>query len=152
MGTIVKGYSLSPEHKTSLFEEAKISYLIESEIGDIRDFENLENSINKFEPEIVFHFAAQTIVRESYKNPVDNYSTNLMGTVNLLESWRRSSSVKSIIIITSDKCYENLETDRAYLETDPMGGYDPYSSSKGCCELIVSSTQGLFLILKILRL
>ena len=135
----VKGYSLNPLEKNNLFEIANVSKNMISEIGDIRNLSQLRKSIDSFEPEIVFHLAAQPIVRLSYKEPIETYSTNVMGTLNLLECSRKCRSVKSIVCITTDKCYENKELDIGYKETDPMGGHDPYSSSKGCCEILISS-------------
>jgi CDP-glucose 4,6-dehydratase len=139
LGAKVKGYSLSPNTNPSLFKIASVSDEMISEIGDIRDLSSLKNSISLFEPEVVIHMAAQPLVRKSYSDPIETYSTNVMGTLNLLESCRFSKSVKYIVVITTDKCYENKEWDWGYRENEPMGGYDPYSSSKGCCELLVSS-------------
>lgn len=139
MGAIVKGYSLVPPTKPSLFVEADVASGMESQIADIRDYQTLFDSIKVFKPEIVFHMAAQPLVRLSYDIPIDTYSTNVMGTVHLLEACRKVSGVKAIVNITSDKCYENQEWVWGYREDEPMGGYDPYSNSKGCAELVASS-------------
>tara|TARA_Y100001954_G_C15784117_1_gene591541 strand:- start:110 stop:1177 length:1068 start_codon:yes stop_codon:yes gene_type:complete len=144
MGANVKGYSLEPNSKPNLFNIARVNEEMESEIGDVRDYNKLYKSIKKFNPDILIHMAAQPLVRYSYQNPVETYSTNVMGTLNVLECSRYCSNLKSIVIITSDKCYENKEIDYSYKETDPMGGFDPYSSSKGCCELLVSSYRRSF--------
>jgi CDP-glucose 4,6-dehydratase len=139
LGANIKGYSLAPIYKENLFDSSKIGNEINSEINDIRDLEKLKKSIKVFQPEIIFHLAAQPLVRYSYEHPIETYQVNVMGTLNLLETIRETESVKSVIIVTTDKCYENKESDYYYEETDPMGGYDPYSSSKGCCELLISS-------------
>ena len=144
MGVNLKGYSLSPEDKINLFEKASIENNMISEIGDIRDYNRLYNSIIDFKPEILIHMAAQPIVRKSYEDTIDTYSTNVMGTINILESARACPSLKSIVIVTSDKCYENKETQNPYKENEPMGGHDPYSSSKGCCELLINSYRRSF--------
>lgn len=135
----LKGYSLKPETEPSLYELASIEEDMESEFGDIRDIKTLSNSINNFNPQIIIHLAAQPLVRKSYQNPIETFETNVMGTVNVLEASRNCKSLKTILVITTDKCYDNKEWDWAYRENEPMGGYDPYSSSKGCAELIVSS-------------
>ena len=144
MDAIVKGYSLKVNTEPSLFNEAFIYENMESEINDIRNFDKLNESINSFQPEILIHMAAQPLVRLSYEEPRNTYTTNVIGTVNVLEASRNCNSLKSIVCITTDKCYENMEWDRGYRETDPMGGYDPYSSSKGCAELIISSYRRSF--------
>jgi len=136
---------LQPLDETNLFTVAGVNDLLESKIGDIRDYEDLRLSILDFSPEIVFHMAAQPLVRESYLKPRETYETNIIGTVNLLEAVRNCSSVKAVINITTDKCYENNEWVWGYKETDPMGGRDPYSSSKGCSELVTASYRDSFL-------
>ncbi len=118
---------------------------MDSQFGDIRDLQSLTASLEEAQPDIVIHMAAQSLVRESYADPVNTYTTNVVGTVNLLEAVRQVSSVKVVLNITSDKCYENEEWDRPYRETDRMGGHDPYSSSKGCAELVTSSYYRSFL-------
>jgi len=144
LGADVYGYALEPPTQPSLFEGAKIDELITSYFGDIRNLEYLNQVIKKVEPEIVIHLAAQPLVRESYKNPVETYSINVMGTVNLLEACRNIPSVKAIVIVTSDKCYENKERHWGYRENEPMGGYDPYSNSKGCSELVTSAYRSSY--------
>lgn len=144
MGAIVKGYSLVPPTEPSLFVEADVASGMESQIADIRDYQTLFDSIKAFKPEMVFHMAAQPLVRLSYDIPIDTYSTNVMGTVHLLEACRKVSGIKAIVNITSDKCYENQEWVWGYRENEPMGGYDPYSNSKGCAELVASSFRQSF--------
>lgn len=144
MDAVVKGYSLSPMTSPNLFEEASVGNNMESEIADIRDLQLITNSLVDFEPDIVIHMAAQPLVRLSYKEPVETYSTNVMGTLNLLEATRKCKKIKAIVAVTTDKCYENKELDRGYKEEEPMGGHDPYSSSKGCCELLISSYRRSF--------
>ncbi|MEW6606608.1 MAG: CDP-glucose 4,6-dehydratase [bacterium] len=140
----VIGYSLQPPTQPNLFESINLNDKIEHIIGDIRDEKNLLAIFEEYQPEFVFHLAAQPLVRFSYKEPKFTYETNIMGTVNLLEAVRKSRSVKVCVIITSDKCYENKEWIYGYREIDPMGGYDPYSSSKGCAELITASYRNSF--------
>ena len=145
LGAEVKGYSLEPPTNPSLFVEAKVESLIESEINDIRDYKKLSLSIKNFSPDIVIHMAAQPLVRASYINPLETYETNVMGTANILHAAIESPTIKAIVNITTDKCYENREIDIAYKEDDPMGGFDPYSSSKGCAELVTSAYRESFL-------
>ena len=135
----VYGYALEPPTNPSLFQEARISELITSYIGDIRDYNYLFKVIQKIQPEIIIHMAAQPLVRESYKNPIETYAINIMGTVNLFEAIRQTPGKKVIINVTTDKCYENREWHWGYRENEAMGGYDPYSNSKGCSELVTSS-------------
>ena len=144
LGADVYGFALDPPTSPSLYKEAKIDELVTSYIGDVRDLDYLTKAIQEVQPEIVFHMAAQPLVRESYKIPVETYSTNVMGTVHLLEACRRTSSVKAIVNVTTDKCYENKEWHWGYRENEPMGGYDPYSNSKGCSELITSAYRNSF--------
>jgi CDP-glucose 4,6-dehydratase len=145
MGADVKGYSLKPEASPNLFNIAEVDKIVESDINDIRDYSALSNSIIKFNPDIVFHMAAQPLVRASYEKPLETYEINVMGTANLLEAVRQCPSVKAVINITTDKCYQNNEWLWGYKETDPMGGRDPYSSSKGCSELVTASYRDSFL-------
>lgn len=145
MGAIVKGYALLPPTNPSLFEQAKIDELIESEIGDIRDLEKITASMQKFNPDILIHLAAQPLVRLSYKEPIETYETNVMGTVKVLEAAKGCKNLKAIINVTTDKCYENKEWVWGYREDEPMGGYDPYSSSKGCAELVTSAYRRSFM-------
>ena len=139
MGAIVKGYSLDPPTKPSLFIEANVAAGMQSEIGDIRDFEHLYQSMELFSPEIVIHMAAQPLVRLSYDMPIETYSTNVMGTVHVLECVRKVGGIRAVVNVTSDKCYENKEWPWGYREDEPKGGYDPYSNSKGCAELVADA-------------
>ena len=145
LGAEVKGYSLEPLTNPNLFDLAKIDKILDSEINDIYDYNNLSNSILTFKPEIVFHMAAQPLVRKSYLYPIDTFKTNILGTANLLEIVRKCKSVKSVINVTSDKCYKNEEKSLNFKESDPMGGDDPYSASKACAELISTTYRKSFL-------
>lgn len=144
MGAKVLGYALDPNTDPSLFNVLNLHKDIDHVIGDIRNFEKLREVITEFKPEIVFHLAAQPLVRLSYKEPRLTYETNVMGTVNLLEAIRQTKSVRAVLNVTSDKCYENKEWVWGYREIDPMGGYDPYSSSKGCSELITAAYRNSY--------
>jgi CDP-glucose 4,6-dehydratase len=144
MGAEVIGYALAPSTKPSLFEVAEVGKGMTSLVGDIRDLEHLRTVLTKYQPEIVIHMAAQALVRYSYIEPVETYSTNVMGTVNLLEAVRITSSVKALVNVTSDKCYENREWAWGYRENEAMGGYDPYSNSKGCAELVTSAYRNSY--------
>ncbi len=145
LGAKVTGYSLSPITSPNLFELAGVENHIEkSYLADIRDYDLLKEAVLLAEPEILIHMAAQPLVRYSYLNPVETYSTNLMGTVHFLEVIKACQSAKSVVVITSDKCYENKEWLWGYRENEPMGGNDPYSSSKGCVELIVNAYRDSF--------
>lgn len=144
VGADVTGYSLNPPTSPSLFEIADIGQDVHSFIGDIRDYNSLWQIFNATQPEIVFHLAAQPIVRESYKNPVYTYETNVMGTVNILECVRNTSCVKSFLNVTTDKVYLNKEWDWGYRENDELDGYDPYSNSKSCSELVTHSYKSSF--------
>lgn len=144
LGVEVIGYSLDPNTKPSLFEVANVASGMRSVIGDIRNFDLLAKTIKESKPEIVIHMAAQPIVRYSYINPVETYTTNVMGSVHLFESIRQVDSIKAVVNITSDKCYENREWVWAYREDEAMGGYDPYSSSKACAELVTSAYRSSF--------
>lgn len=143
-GAKVAGYALSPSEEPSLFHIAEIDRGMHSVIGDIRDFEKLKNIFDQIQPEIVFHLAAQPIVRESYKNPVYTYETNVIGTVNILECVRKSSCVKSILNVTTDKVYLNKEWEWGYRENEELDGFDPYSNSKSCSELVTHSYKNSF--------
>jgi len=144
LGANVIGYSLLPPTSPSLFNEAKVDNLINSHIGDIRDQNSLYKSMVNFNPDILIHMAAQPLVRFSYNNPVETYEVNVIGTVKVLEVARSCKNLKSIINVTTDKCYENSGFDKSYTEVDPMGGFDPYSSSKGCAELVSSAYKSSF--------
>jgi len=139
LGASVTGFALAPPTDPNLFETARIGDGIDSIIGDIRDLAAVQAAVDTSKPEVVFHLAAQPLVRLSYDQPVETYATNVMGTVHLLEAARRAGGVKAFVCITTDKCYENREWVWPYRESDPMGGFDPYSSSKGCAELVVSA-------------
>lgn len=143
-GAEVTGYGLEPPTDPSLFDIADISKVITSVTGDVRDREFLSTVILECKPEIVFHLAAQPIVRDSYKDPVYTYETNVMGTVNILEAVRRCETVRSFLNVTTDKVYLNREWDRGYVETDELDGYDPYSNSKSCSELVTHSYKRSF--------
>lgn len=145
LGSRVCGYSLEPNTEPSMFKELHIENFCENHFGNILDFEKLNEVFEEFQPEIVFHLAAQPIVRLSYKEPVLTYQTNVIGTLNVLEVARNCKSVKAFVNITTDKCYENKEISRGYTEDEPMGGYDMYSSSKGCVEIMSSSFRRSFL-------
>jgi len=145
IGALVKGYSLNPNTFPSLFDEAEIDTVVDSKIGDIRNLKALKECMVDFNPDILIHMAAQPLVMYSYESPVETYETNVMGTVNVLESARLCKKLKAIINITTDKCYENDGRSYGYREYDPMGGYDPYSSSKGCAELVASAYRRSFL-------
>lgn len=146
LGAKVCGYSLEPNTTPSMFNELNISEKIEKSVfGNILDTQKLEKTINEFQPEIIFHLAAQPLVRLSYSEPVLTYQTNVIGTLNVLEAARKCASVKTLVNVTTDKCYENKEINRGYKEDEPMGGYDMYSSSKGCVEIMSSSFRRSFL-------
>lgn len=144
LGADVTGFSLPPDSQPSLFETARVAEGISSIEGDIRNYNQFLNVIQECKPDIVLHFAAQALVRLSYEKPLETYQTNIMGTVHVLEAIRHVGGVRVVLCITSDKCYENQENGRAYCEDDPMGGFDPYSSSKGCDELIISAYRRSF--------
>lgn len=145
MGAKVWGYSLQPMTNPNLYGLLNIKDVINGEwINDIRDFEKVASAVNDVKPDIVFHLAAQPLVRESYKNPIETYSVNVMGTVNLLEAVKSCNSIKAVINVTTDKCYDNKEWVWGYREDEPLGGYDPYSSSKACSELVTSAYRNSF--------
>ncbi|MBF0272888.1 MAG: CDP-glucose 4,6-dehydratase [Magnetococcales bacterium] len=144
MGAEVYGLSLAPATHPNLFTEACIAKGMTSQIGDIRDYETVRAAMAAFRPEIVLHLAAQPLVRLSYHEPVATYATNVMGTVHVLEAARHAGSVRAIVNVTTDKCYENREWVWGYREEDPMGGYDPYSNSKGCSELVTAAYRRSF--------
>ena len=144
LGTDVTGYSLPPPTHPSLYETAGVSQGMRSIIGDIRNGALLAESMRDAAPDIVIHMAAQPLVRRSYADPVETYSTNVMGTVHLLEAVRQTPSVRAVVNVTSDKCYENREWLWGYRENEPMGGFDPYSNSKGCAELVTSAYRNAY--------
>ncbi len=143
-GAIVTGYSLEPPTDPALFDIAGVGASMKSCIGDIRDFENLRKCFDEAQPEIVLHLAAQPIVRDSYKLPLYTYETNVMGTANILECVRLSSCVKSFLNVTTDKVYKNNEWEWGYRENEPLDGFDPYSNSKSCAELVTHSYKDSF--------
>jgi len=145
LGATVKGYALNPPTTPSLFNEAKVDSLIDSQIADIRDQDVLYESMTKFNPDILIHMAAQPLVRYSYEAPIETYEVNVIGTAKVLEVARSCINLKAIVNITTDKCYENDGRSQGYKENDPMGGYDPYSSSKGCAELVTLAYRRSFL-------
>ena len=144
LGADVYGYALEPPTIPSLYKEANINELITSYIGDVRDYDYLLKVLQEVQPEIIIHMAAQPLVMDSYKKPIETYAINVMGTVHLLEACRYAKSVRAVINVTTDKCYENREWHWGYRENEPMGGYDPYSNSKGCSELVTSSFRNSF--------
>ena len=144
LGAELTGFALQPPTHPSLFEEAKVADNMRSIIGDIRDLPTLQLALKQAKPEIVIHMAAQPLVRYSYQNPVETYATNVMGTVHLLEAVRNTPGVKAVVNITTDKCYENREWVWGYRENEPMGGYDPYSNSKGCAELVTAAYRNSY--------
>lgn len=148
MGAFVKGYSLSPPNKDDLYNLIRGDEICNSVIGDIRDSEKLKKELLDFQPEFVFHLAAQPIVRHSYVFPKETFDVNVIGTVNILDALRSLSSSCIAVIITTDKVYENLETEDVYTEYDRLGGYDPYSASKACAELVISSFRNSFFNIK----
>ncbi len=145
MGAKVIGYSLDPYSPKGNFEACHLKDKLYADIrADTRDYATLDATISKYQPEIIFHLAAQALVRTAYQYPKETYETNLMGSLNILEVVRNHDCVKTVIMITSDKCYENIEQIWGYKETDRMGGYDPYSSSKGCTELMIASYRNSY--------
>jgi CDP-glucose 4,6-dehydratase len=144
MGARVVGFSLPPEGRPNLFELAGIAGDVTSVTGDVRDLPALLSVVEEHRPEIVLHLAAQPLVRRSYREPAETFATNVMGTVNVLEACRRVGSARAIVVVTSDKCYENREWVWGYREDEPMGGHDPYSSSKGCAELVTAAYRRSF--------
>jgi len=145
MGAHVCGYALAPNTNPSIYNVLQIDKLIEAScFADIRDLQKLQKAIFEFTPDIVIHMAAQPLVQYSYGHPLETFEVNVMGTAHLLEAIRPIPSIKATVIVTTDKCYENKIYNRGYIEDDPMGGYDPYSSSKGCAELVVSAYRRSF--------
>jgi CDP-glucose 4,6-dehydratase len=145
LGARVHGYALAPETQPSLFERARVAeVLAQSTIADVRDTAALASALQQAQPEVVIHMAAQPLVRESYADPVGTYATNVMGTVHLLEAVRCAPSVRAVLVVTTDKCYENREWVWGYRESDALGGFDPYSSSKGCAELVTAAYRQSF--------
>jgi len=151
-GAIVRGYALDPSTDPNLFTAARIGSAIEDIRGDIRNPATLEPALHDFAPEAVFHLAAQPLVRASYSDPIGTYETNVIGTARVLDAIRRAPSVRAVVSVTTDKVYENQETLRPYVETDPLGGYDPYSSSKACAEIVSAAyRQSYFPVANLLQ-
>jgi len=144
LGAQIRGYALDPSTEPNLFNQASVSSVVEDVRGDVRDYAKLEASMVEFAPDVVFHLAAQPIVRRSYVDPVGTYGTNVMGTVHLMEAIRRTPSVRAAVCVTTDKCYQNQEWIWPYRETDPLGGYDPYASSKACAEIVSAAYRSSF--------
>jgi CDP-glucose 4,6-dehydratase len=144
LGAELTGFALARPTHPSLFEEAKVADGMTSILGDVRDLAALQAALHKARPEIVIHMAAQPLVRYSYKNPVETYAVNVMGTVHLLEAVRHTPSARAVVNVTTDKCYENKEWHWGYREDEPMGGFDPYSNSKGCSELVTRAYRQSF--------
>ena len=144
LGSNVIGYSLKPPTQPSLFETLSLENEVNHIIGDLRDKEKLSSTIKQNKPEIIFHLGAQALVRQSYFEPLETFETNTIGTANLLEAIRDCPDVKVVVMMTSDKCYENTNYEHPHAENDPMGGFDPYSASKGAAELVISSYRNSF--------
>jgi len=144
LGAQVSGYALAPEFSGGIFSACKLEGVIDSRIGDIRDRDRLRGAFEQSQPEIVFHLAAQSLVRRSYCEPLATLETNAIGTANVLEAVRHAPSVRAVVVVTSDKCYENPETAHAFRERDRLGGADPYSASKGCAEIVAHAWRRSF--------
>ncbi|WBU62710.1 CDP-glucose 4,6-dehydratase [Paracoccus aerodenitrificans] len=144
LGAKIRGVALPPQTDPALFDIARIAQSCDSRIADINDTEALEEAIADFDPELIIHMAAEAIVRDSYEAPVRTFATNVVGTANVLEMARRAASLRGVIVVTSDKCYENREWDWGYREIDPLGGSDPYSASKACTELVAQAYRRSF--------
>jgi CDP-glucose 4,6-dehydratase len=138
-GATVRGYALDPATDPNLFTVARVGSIVDDIRGDIRDAAALDPALHDFAPEVVFHMAAQPLVRASYADPIGTYETNVIGTARVLDAIRRTPSVRAVVVVTTDKVYENQETLRPYVESDPLGGYDPYSSSKACAEIVAAA-------------
>ena len=144
LGAQIRGYSLDPCTEPNLYDLASVGRVVEDVRGDVRDYARLEASMTEFGPEVVLHLAAQPIVRRSYADPVGTYGTNVMGTVHLMEAIRKTPSVRAVVCVTTDKCYQNQAWIWPYRETDPLGGYDPYASSKACAEIVSAAYRSSF--------
>jgi CDP-glucose 4,6-dehydratase len=144
LGANISGFALEPITSPAMYEQLEIDRIIDSTIADIRDAKVLENALLQASPQIIFHLAAQPLVRESYDTPIETYTTNVIGTANLLNAARKLPDLKAIIIVTSDKCYFNYESEHGYKEDDKLGGFDPYSSSKACTEILTDSFRNSF--------
>jgi CDP-glucose 4,6-dehydratase len=144
LGAQIRGYSLDPCTEPNMFNLTSVGTAVDDLRGDIRDYAKLEASMAQFAPEVVFHLAAQPLVRRSYADPLGTYATNVMGTVHVLEAVRKTPSVRAVVCVTTDKCYQNQEWVWPYRETDPLGGYDPYASSKACAEIVSAAFRNSF--------
>src|SRR5579859_2354535 len=144
LGANVTGYSLAPPTQPNLFEQAQVANSLRSVCADIRDFPRLLSVLAKCHPDVIIHMAAQSVVRRGYEDPIETYSSNVMGTVHILEAVRRLKLRCAVVNVTSDKCYENREWEWGYREDEPMGGHDPYSNSKGCAELVTAAYRRSF--------
>ncbi len=144
LGATIRGYALAPQTEPNMFVAASVGSVLDDIRGDIRDGAKLEASMKEFAPEVVFHLAAQPLVRRSYADPVGTYATNVLGTAHVLDAVRRTPSVHAVVCVTTDKCYQNNEWVWPYRETDPLGGHDPYSSSKACTELVSAAYRSSF--------
>ncbi|HZY63947.1 MAG TPA: CDP-glucose 4,6-dehydratase [Edaphobacter sp.] len=151
MGATVRGYALDPATTPSFFIDAGVGSMLEDIRGDIRDAARLDLAMREFAPEVVFHMAAQPLVRHSYRDPIGTYETNVIGTARVLDAVRRTPSVRAVVSVTTDKCYENKEWNWPYREIDPLGGYDPYSASKACAEIVSASYRQSFFPISKLR-
>lgn len=145
MGAEVFGIALPPPTTPAMFDVARVGDGLQHHVADIRDYAVIAPLFAQLQPEVVFHLAAQPLVRASYQQPIDTYATNVMGTAHVLEAARHAGSVRAIVVVTTDKCYDNREQDAGYHETDPLGGRDPYSSSKACAELVSRAYRDSFL-------
>jgi CDP-glucose 4,6-dehydratase len=145
MGASIRGYALAPESNPNLFTVACVGTILEDIRGDIRSYTDIETAMTEFEPEVVFHLAAQPLVTRSYADPLGTYAANVMGTAHVLEAARKTQSVRAVVCVTTDKCYQNQEWIWPYRETDQLGGFDPYSSSKACAEIVCSAYRTSFL-------
>ena len=144
LGAQVRGYALDPYTEPNMFQLASVGSTLDDVRGDVRDFAKLQAAVTEFEPQVVFHLAAQPLVRRSYADPVGTYGTNVMGTVHVMEAVRKTPSVRAVVCVTTDKCYQNREWVWPYRENDPLGGYDPYASSKACAEIVSAAYRSSF--------
>lgn len=145
LGADVTGYALPPEHPKGCYRVFRLAERLHSLEGDIRDRQKLDDALRATQPEIVFHLAAQPLVRASYRDPIETYAVNVLGTAQLLDALRTIPTVKAVVVVTTDKCYENQEKEAGYVESDPLGGFDPYACSKACAELVTASYRDAFL-------
>jgi CDP-glucose 4,6-dehydratase len=143
-GALIRGYALDPDTTPNFFTTTSVGSVLDDIRGDIRDAAKLEWAMTEFGPEVVFHLAAQPLVRRSYADPLGTYATNVMGTAHVLEAVRKTPSVRAVVSVTTDKCYQNQEWAFAYRETDPLGGHDPYSSSKACAEIVSAAYRSSY--------